>query len=707
MASKSPRKTRQTLTRIAKILFFAAVAALIALVIAVGIAMSSMPSFGELKRDPNGQMIQVRAADGSVLVSLGPSYGEWLDYEDIPPVMVDAMVAVEDRRFRMHPGVDPIGISRSLMVRVQRGRWAQGGSTITQQLARNIFLTNSKDFGRKFREMILSLAMERKFSKDEILELYLNKVYFGGGAYGIDAASRKFFGHNARTLSLAESAVIAGLVKAPSHYSPTADAEAAIGRAGVVLQVMQDAGVISPSQAAEARPEDIKLAPEPRQNSVRYFTDWALPQLETLIEESERPIDVWTTLDPGMQRAADAGIRTNTPTGLQGALVALDRDGAVRAMVGGRDYVSSIYNRATQAVRQPGSAFKLFVYLAALEAGHTPNDTVVDEPVTIGGWTPRNSSRRNSGEMTIRTAFTYSINTVAAKLGQEVGFSSVSDMARRFGISTPLNNHPSIVLGTADVRLIDMTRAYASVAAKGIAVVPYGITKVTTDNGELLYQHESDESRVLVAPWVAAQMTDLLQTAVSAGTGRAAQIGRPVAGKTGTTSSNKDGWFLGFSSGITTGVWMGRDDAKPVGSLQGGAAPARAFASFMQIAVAKRPIENFETEVTLPEWQLEPDDEAYYGTPDDGMMVDENGYPIPPQSVPGGDEERPLEGDDMQAPPQLDQQWIDDVLGREQRPAPPRQPVQRPQEGVRSSPPQTGQRNQPQNLLQDSARPTQ
>lgn len=707
MASKSPRKTRQTLSRIAKILFFAAVAALIALVIAVGIAMSSMPSFGELKRDPNGQMIQVRAADGSVLVSLGPSYGEWLDYEDIPPVMIDAMVAVEDRRFRMHPGVDPIGISRSLVVRVQRGRWAQGGSTITQQLARNIFLTNSKDFGRKFREMILSLAMERKFSKDEILELYLNKVYFGGGAYGIDAASRKFFGHNAKTLSLAESAVIAGLVKAPSHYSPTADAEAAIGRAGVVLQVMQDAGVISPTQAAEARPEDIKLAPEPRQNSVRYFTDWALPQLETLIEESERPIDVWTTLDPGMQRAADAAIRTNTPAGLQGALVALDRDGAVRAMVGGRDYVSSIYNRATQAVRQPGSAFKLFVYLAALEAGHTPNDTVVDEPVTIGGWTPRNSSRRNSGEMTIRTAFTYSINTVAAKLGQEVGFSSVSDMARRFGISTPLNNHPSIVLGTADVRLIDMTRAYASVAAKGIAVVPYGITKVTTDNGELLYQHESDESRVLVAPWVAAQMTDLLQTAVSAGTGRAAQIGRPVAGKTGTTSSNKDGWFLGFSSGITTGVWMGRDDAKPVGSLQGGAAPARAFASFMQIAVAKRPVENFETEVTLPEWQLEPDDEAYYGTPDDGAFVDENGYPIPAQPLPGGDEERPLEGDDLQAPPQLDQQWIDDVLGREQRPAQPRQPVQRPQEGMRSSPPQPGQRNQPQNLLQDSARPTQ
>ena len=709
MAAKPPRastRIKRFLVKSAKLAFFAGIAALIALVIAVGIAMSSMPGFSELKRDPNGQMIQVRAADGSVLVSLGPSYGEWLSYDDIPQVMTDAMVAVEDRRFRMHPGVDPIGISRSLIVRVQRGRWAQGGSTITQQLARNIFLNNNKDFGRKFREMILALAMERKFTKDQILELYLNKVYFGGGAYGIDAASRKFFGHDAKSLSLAEAAVIAGLVKAPSNYSPTADAEAAIGRAGVVLQVMQDAGVISPSEAAEARPEDIKLAPEPPQNSVRYFTDWALPQLETLIEESERPIVVWTTLDPSMQRAADAAIRANTPAGLQGALVSLDRDGAVRAMVGGKDYVSSIYNRATQAQRQPGSAFKLFVYLAALEAGHTPNDTVVDEAVTIGGWSPRNSSRRFSGEMTIRTAFTYSINTVAAKLGQEVGFSTVSDMARRFGITTPLNTHPSIVLGTADVRLIDMTRAYASVAAKGIAIVPYGITKVTADNGEILYQHQTDDSRVLVAPWVAAQMTDLLQTAVSAGTGRAAQIGRPVAGKTGTTSSNKDGWFLGFSSGLTTGVWMGRDDAKAVGSLQGGAAPARAFASFMQIAVAKRPIENFETEVTLPEWELEPDDEAYYGAPDEGVFVDEHGNPVPGAENPEIQGAMPQDGEDMQAPPKLDQQWIDDVLGRErpaQRPATPRQPQQERQPAI----PPSGQRNQPQNLLQDVSRPTQ
>lgn len=693
--------------RIAKVAFFAGIAGLIMLAIAVGVAMSSIPSFSELKRDPNGQMIQVRAADGTILISLGPSYGEWLPYEKIPRVMVDAMVAVEDRRFRSHPGVDPIGLARSAKVRFERGRWTQGGSTITQQLARNVFLNNSKTFGRKFREMILALAMERKFSKDEILELYLNKVYFGGGAYGIDAASRRFFGHSADALSLAEAAVISGLVKAPSRYSPTADAEAAIGRASVVLKVMQDAGVITAAQAAAADPQSVKLAPEPSQNSVRYFTDWALPQLETLIDETERPLDVWTTLDLGMQRTADSAIRTNTPGGLQGALVSLDRDGAVRAMVGGRDYVSSIYNRATQAVRQPGSAFKLFVYLAALEAGHTPNDTITDEPITINGWSPRNSSRRYSGEITIRTAFTYSINTVAAKLGSEVGFATVADMARRFGISTPLNTHPSMVLGTADVRLLDMTRAFASVGRGGIAVVPYGITKVTTDDGELLYEHKADDSRVLVAPWVAAQMTDLLQTAVSAGTGRAAQIGRPVAGKTGTTSANKDGWFLGFSSGLTTGVWMGRDDAKSVGaSLQGGTAPARAFASFMRVAVAKRPVEKFETDVTLPEWQLEPDEEAYFGTPEeDGMFVDQDGYPIEP---PPGARIEPLNPDDpvgsgdVQAPPTLDQRWIDDVLGG-QRPGTPR-----PGEAVRKpAVPVPNQRSQPPPRTQDSSRPTQ
>ncbi len=670
-----------------------ALLATIALVVAVYNAKANLPSFNQLKSSPNGQMIRVRAADGSILVSLGPSYGEWIPYAQIPAAMRDAMVSVEDRRFRSHLGVDPVALARITKFAIETrgtGRRLQGASTITQQVARTIFLSNSYTVGRKFREIILALALERKFTKNQILELYLNKVYFGGGAYGIDAASRRFFNHPATSLSLSESAVIAGLVKAPSRYSPTADAEAAVGRAGVVLKLMQETGAITASQAMDADPQAIKLAPEPQQNSVRYFTDWALPQLETLIDETEAPLDVWTTLDPSMQQSADTAIRANAPAGVQGALVALDRDGAVRAMVGGKDYVSSIYNRATQATRQPGSAWKLFVYLAALEAGMNPDSQVNDAPVTIDGWSPRNSSRRFSGQVSLRTAFAYSLNTVSARLGQEVGFATVADMARRFGITTPVNTRPAMVLGTSDVRLIDLTRAYASVASGGTAVVPYGITRVTA-NGQVIYQHQVDSSRVLVAPYVAQQMTDLLQTAVNTGTGRAAQIGRPVAGKTGTTSSYKDGWFMGFSSGITTGVWMGRDDAKAVAGLQGGTAPARAFAAFMRQAVANRPVEEFNTKVTLPEWQEEPDAESYYGAPDDRVYVDPDGNPVeqPGTMQPNAPSD---DGDEPTSPPQrapdeqLDQEWIDRALGRGQRPDQP-PPAQRRPAPDRRQPP--------------------
>ncbi|HKC02253.1 MAG TPA: PBP1A family penicillin-binding protein [Sphingomicrobium sp.] len=620
--------------KIVRWLIAASVAGLVLLAIAVGVAYSQLPSYSDLeKRSDLGQMVRVRAANGQVLVSVGPSFGRWLPYDQIPPEMRAAMIAVEDKRFRSHLGADPIGIARSIKVRLESGHWRQGGSTITQQLARNIFLTNSRTFGRKLKEIVLALALERKFSKDQILELYLNRVYFGGGAYGIDAASRAFFGHGADHLSLGESAIIAGLVKAPSNYSPTADAEAARARSGVVLKSMADNGFISEAAAQAVNPAEIRLQPTTKQNSVRYFTDWALPQLDTLIDQTKDPIDVWTTLDPGMQLAADRAIQANAPAGAQGALVAIDRDGAVRAMVGGKDYVDSIYNRATQATRQPGSAFKLFVYLTALESGMKPTDTIVDEPVTIGGWSPRNSTRTNLGPVSLREAFSRSINTISAKIGAQLGFGTIADMARRFGITTPISTYPSMVLGTSDVRLIDMAKAFAAVNNKGVAVAPYPIRKVVTADGRLLYQHEQSEERVLVAPWVAAEMTDLLQSAVLTGTGRAAQIGRPVAGKTGTTSSNKDGWFIGFSSGLTTGVWMGRDDARTVPGLQGGTAPARAFHDFMSVAVARRPVEQFETQVPIPDWQLTPEEELFGDTEVDANamqpLVDENGNPLP------------------------------------------------------------------------------
>ena len=661
-----PSRVRRTLITALKIGLYGGLLGLVALIVAVGVAMGSLPSYQELvRRDDLGQMIRVRAADGSVLVSLGPSFGEWLRYDQIPDIMKDAMVAVEDKRFRSHIGVDPIGTARAFKVRVEKGRWTQGGSTITQQLARNIFLTNSRTFGRKVREGVLALALERRFSKDQILELYLNRVYFGGGAYGIDAASRRFFGHSAKTLSLSEAAIIAGLVKAPSNYAPSADAEAARSRAAVVIRLMQENGDITPATAATAEPAQVQIIPTPKQNSVRYFTDWVLPQLDTLIDETVDPIEVWTTLDPNMQRLADQVINAATPAGAQGALVALDRDGSVRAMIGGRDYVRSLYNRATQANRQPGSSFKLFVYLAAIEAGYKPDDLVSDEPITINGWSPRNNSRNFAGDVTVRQAFAQSINTVSVRLAQEVGFRTVADMAQRFGITTPVVTHPSMALGSSEVRLIDMTRAFAAVAAKGNAVVPYGIKRVTTADGQILYQHPPGESRVLVAPWVAAQMTDLLQAAVMTGTGAAARIGRPVAGKTGTTTANKDGWFLGFSSGLTTGIWMGRDDNKVVPGLQGGRAPARAFQDFMARAVANRPAENFEISVAMPEWAVtEPDEETWFEAPDNGLFInpDGTGPAAPIQPPPSGVEEEEPSPDQQD---RLDQDFIDRAIDRE------------------------------------------
>lgn len=614
-----------------------AVLGVIFLGLAVLFAARTLPSYGELKATQNAQTIVVRARDGTQIVELGPSFGKWLDSSQIPVVMKEAMVAVEDRRFRSHIGVDPIGLARATYV------WATGNkrfgatSTITQQLARNIFLNSNRTFDRKLREAVLAMALESKFSKEQILELYLNKVYFGGGAYGVDSASRKFFSHPATELNTAEAAIIAGLVKAPSRYSPTADVQAAVSRANVVLRLMREQGRISASEA-DVDLSAVKLKEDTAQNSVRYFTDWALPQLDLLLPETFEPIEVWTTIDIGMQQAGTAAIKANVPGNTQGALVSLDRDGAILAMVGGTDYVSTSYNRATDALRQPGSAFKLFVYLAALEAGYTPEDRVKDVPVTIDGWSPRNSGGGYAGEMDVRSAFAYSKNTVAAQLGNEVGFGTVASMARRFGITSPISTYPSMVLGSSEVRLIDMTRAFAAVSERGVSVEPYGIVKVTTADGEVLYQHEAARQTKLVPDYVAAGITDLLQTAVNTGTGKAAQIGRPVAGKTGTTSSNKDGWFVGFSSGITTGVWMGRDDAKAVAGLQGGRAPAQAFAAFMRYAVKDRPIEKFDTELKLPDWQLEPDDEYYYGDPDDYYYVDEQGNLIEPgrtQQQPG------------------------------------------------------------------------
>ena len=679
--AEQPSKLWKWTKRLALFGTAGAVLGMIFLAVAVGMAAQTIPSFYQLKASQTGQTILVRARDGSEIVEIGPSFGEWLEHDDIPENMRNAMIAVEDKRFHSHFGVDPYRTAGAIVEGFTGARARVGGtSTISQQLARNLFLSSNRTVDRKAREAVLAMALEWKFSKEQILELYLNKVYFGGGAYGVDSASRKFFSHPGRELSVAEASIIAGLVKAPSRYSPTADVQAAVDRAQVVLRLMREQGYITQAEAS-VDVDTVELKQQSGQNSVRYFTDWALPQLDILLPETNAPLEVWTTLDTGMQRAATAAIDANSPDGAQGALVSLDRDGAILALVGGKDYVETNFNRATNAMRQPGSSFKLFVFLAALEAGYTPDDTVKDVPVNIDGWQPRNSNGRNVGETSLRTAFAYSINTVAAQLGNEVGFGTVASMARRFGISSPVSTYPSMVLGSSEVRLIEMTRAFSVVSAGGMAVEPYGILKVTTASGETIYEREKPRETQLVPDYVVAGITDLLQAAVQTGTGRAAQIGRPVAGKTGTTSSNKDGYFVGFSSGITTGVWMGRDDAQRVPGLQGGRAPAQAFAAYMRYAVKDRPVEEFDTTLNLPEWRLEPDEEALFGDPDDYYFIDEQGNLVEPgrrDNSDGFDENTPPPPPVEEPPAAVSDDFLEQAIGAPVDEGPQRSPPARP-----------------------------
>ncbi len=575
-----------------------------------------MPGYATLMNSQVGQTIVVRARDGSEIVALGPSYGEWLRSDEIPQVMKDAMVSVEDRRFHSHFGVDPLGLARAASSRCATTSSVRATSTITQQLARNVFLNSNRTIDRKLREAVLAMALEWKFSKEQILELYLNKVYFGGGAYGIDSASRKFFSHSARDLtrpprrrsspgwSRRRAAIRRPPMRRPRSTAPT-----------WCSQQMRKYGAIGADELAAVDLDAVKLKSEEGQDSVRYFTDWALPQLDLLLRnDSMEPIEVWTTLDPGMQRAASAAIDANAPGGAQGALVSLDRDGAVLALVGGTDYVKSSYNRATEAQRQPGSAWKLFVYLTALEAGYTPDDGVKDVPVTIDGWSPRNSNGKFAGEVNVRTAFAYSINTVAAQLGNEVGFSSVAGMARRFGITSPINTNPSMVLGTSEVRVIDMTRAFAAVAAGGRSVEPYGITRVVSASGEVLYRHQARGSRSSWCPTTSPRgsPTCCRPRSTPAPGARRRSAGRWPARPAPPARTRTAGSSASRAGSPPACGWAATTPRRCPGCR---AAPRRRGRSRASCAsrCKDRPIEQFQTEVKLPEWQLEPDEEWMYG----------------------------------------------------------------------------------------------
>lgn len=589
-----PRSRIRTLLRL--LVWGVLIAAMVVVGVASGLsytvydASQTLPGFDDIRKRPNGTTLRYFSMEGRLIHSKGPEYGEWLEYEEIPLPMRRAIIAVEDRRYREHHGVDPIALARAVKFAWESrgtGRRLQGASTVTQQVARTLFLTRDYDARRKIDEMTVALALEQRFSKNQILEIYLNRVYFGGNAYGIDAAARTFFGHSARDLTTPEAALLAGMVKAPSDYSPTADPAAARGRMRVVLGLMRETGQ---DPAADIAAEMPKLSIDrtgPARNESRHFIDWVAPQVEQIRPDLTGQVDIHTTLSLDLQDEAKKAVETGTSDGLQAALTTLDERGAVRAMIGGRDYASSTYNRATSSIRQPGSSFKLFVYLSAIEAGFGPNSQVYDGPITIGDWSPKNNSGRFSGNLPMRTAFSYSLNTVAARFGQKLGTRRIAAMAQRLGITTPVNVEPSMVLGSSDVRLIDMTQAYATVASGGLLAQPFGIERIER-NGAVVYRHEDGRRPAMISRDTAATMTSLMRGTVEGGTGLAAQIGRPAAGKTGTTNSNKDGWFIGFSSGLTTGVWVGRDDARPVPGLQGGRTPARIFSSYMRQAVQGR-----------------------------------------------------------------------------------------------------------------------
>jgi penicillin-binding protein 1A len=556
--------------------------------------------------DTNGQILGVR----------GPYYGQRARLAEMPDYVPQAFLAIEDRRFYQHEGVDRMAVLRAIVANLRAGETVQGGSTITQQLARNLFLTPSQTINRKLREMVLASRIERRLTKDEILELYLNRVYLGDQAYGIDAAARRFFGHPAAELTLAEAAMLAGLPKAPSRSAPTESLERATERQHVVLEAMVEAGFITPEQRDEARAEEIEVVERPRsERSMGYAFDLAVEQARAAVGDETPDLVIQMTVDRDIQRAAADSIRRRLGTRafgrrpLQASALIVDRQGAIRALVGGTDYGASKFNRVTQARRQPGSAFKTFVYTAAFEAGHESEDVYYDEPVVIDNWRPRNYDEGYRGAVTMRTAFALSINTVAATVTAEVGPRRVADLARRLGISEmPERNQfvpPSIALGSIETTLWDMTSAFAVYMNEGRRIDPHIVQRITNSAGEELYVRPPYEGPRVLDQAIVERMNSMMGAVVLRGTGTGASLGdRDVAGKTGTSSDWRDAWFIGYTADYTGGVWVGHDDFTSMGRTTGGTIPAQVWADTMRVAhrgVEAHPLPGYEQPLYSPQ----------------------------------------------------------------------------------------------------------
>jgi penicillin-binding protein 1A len=557
----------------------------------------TLPDTKQLTIAERRPSVTILAEDGSTIATFGDLFGQPLTLKEMSPWLPKAVIATEDRRFYSHFGIDPIGLARALFADLRSGHLVQGGSTITQQLAKTVFLTPERNLTRKIREALLALWLERHFTKDQILEIYLNRVYLGAGTFGVDAAAHRYFGKSAAKLNLYESAVIAGLLKAPTRFNPTRDKPAAAARAAQVLDRMVETGAIDQPQALAAEKAGAALnTVQVARPGERYFADWVADQIRDFAGTADPDLTVRTTLDPRLQTAAEAvitdvlahhGIKDVVS---QGALVAMATDGAVRAMVGGRDYNESQFNRATQAQRQPGSAFKPFVYLAGIEAGLRPEDRFVDGPVQIGNWRPRNYTNKYLGEMTVAEGLAQSVNTIAVQVAQRAGIPNVIAVANRLGIASDLARDASIALGTNEVNLLELVSAYAPFANGGNGVLAYGIIEISDSSGKIIYRRTGNGPGQVVPPDEVGLMNQMLSGVIGHGTGKAAALPRPAAGKTGTTQEYRDAWFIGYTADLVAGVWLGNDDNTAMEKVTGGSLPAPAWKAFMLAATQGMPV---------------------------------------------------------------------------------------------------------------------
>ena len=537
--------------------------------------------------------IMVLAADGTVLAERGSFYGDDVRIADLPAYVPQAIIAIEDRRFRSHFGVDPMGLMRAMVENLRAGRVVQGGSTLTQQLAKNLFLQPDRTMTRKAQEAVLAIWLETQFSKDEILQLYMNRVYFGGGATGIEKAAQKYFGKSARDVTLAEAAILAAVLKAPTNYNPMTNPDAANKRAHEVLNDMVDSGFIDAGEAQMALTAPATVRAADYMPATQYIVDYVSEILPQLAHNYDQSIVVETTINPEIQQLAERSLRRRLNQDgpkfnvSQASFVMLEPAGAVIAMVGGKSYVKSQFNRVTKAKRQPGSAFKPFVYLAAVEQGYGPDSVEVDEPVRIGDWQPDNYGNKYVGPVTLTKALALSINTVAVKLAFNVSPAAVIAVAHRLGITSELADNASIALGTSEVTLLELVSAFTPFANGGAPVEPYIVSRITTRDGKLLYQRSGDGLGQVISNYDLGAMNRMMRAVVTQGTGRNAQFGDfEIAGKTGTSQDYRDAWFVGYTAHYIAGVWAGNDDNSPTKKMTGGSIPAAIWKDVMEPAHA-------------------------------------------------------------------------------------------------------------------------